>query len=143
MGGGGGPSSGGKKSLVSEINVTPFVDILLVLLIIFLVTAPSMTRSVGVELPKERLNAPPPPTQQEVEFLVIGLAKDDKVLFEKKSYGSDAFYTQFPQLVGSRVPDKIFIQSDRTVQYERLLHLMVFLKNLGHENVGLVFEEQQ
>jgi biopolymer transport protein TolR len=142
MGGGGGGGGGGKKALVSEINVTPFVDILLVLLIIFMVTAPSMTRSIGVELPKERLNAPAPVAPEEVEFFVIGLAKDSQILFEKKTYESDAFYDQFPQLTGNREPEKIFIQSDRTVQYERLLHLMVYLKNLGHENVGLVFEEE-
>ena len=143
MGGGSAPGGKGKKNLVSEINITPLVDTLLVLLIIFMVTAPAMTRTIGIDLPKadgsraERL-----PVSEEKEFLVVGIALNDEIVFEEKNYSQSEFMNQFPSLVGNMEPEKVFIQADQKVAYDRLVKMMVFLQNQGHEKIGLVFEDQ-
>ena len=141
---GGGDSSGGKgKKLVSEINITPLVDTLLVLLIIFMVTAPAMTRTIGIDLPSaDGARAEKMEVNAEKEFLVVGISVDDQIVFEEKNYSQTDFMNQFPSLVAEMEPEKVFIQADKNVAYDRLVQVMVFLQNQGHEKIGLVFEDQ-
>ena len=141
---GGGDSSGGKgKKLVSEINITPLVDTLLVLLIIFMVTAPAMTRTIGIDLPSaDGARAEKMEVDEEKEFLVIGISVDDQIVFEEKNYSQSDFMNQFSTLVAGMEPEKVFIQADKNVAYDRLVQVMVFLQNQGHEKIGLVFEDQ-
>lgn len=141
---GGGDSSGGKgKKLVSEINITPLVDTLLVLLIIFMVTAPAMTRTIGIDLPSaDGARAEKMEVDEEKEFLVVGISVDDQIVFEEKNYSQSDFMNQFSTLVAGMEPEKVFIQADKNVAYERLVQVMVFLQNQGHEKIGLVFEDQ-
>jgi len=141
---GGGDSSGGKgKKLVSEINITPLVDTLLVLLIIFMVTAPAMTRTIGIDLPSaDGARAEKMEVDEEKEFLVVGISVDDQIVFEEKNYSQSDFMNQFSTLVAGMEPEKVFIQADKKVAYDRLVQVMVFLQNQGHEKIGLVFEDQ-
>ena len=141
---GGGDSSGGKgKKLVSEINITPLVDTLLVLLIIFMVTAPAMTRTIGIDLPSaDGARAEKMEVDEEKEFLVVGISVDDQIVFEEKNYSQSDFMNQFSSLVAGMEPEKVFIQADKNVAYDRLVQVMVFLQNQGHEKIGLVFEDQ-
>ena len=141
---GGGDSSGGKgKKLVSEINITPLVDTLLVLLIIFMVTAPAMTRTIGIDLPSaDGARAEKMELDEEKEFLVIGISVDDQIVFEEKNFSQSDFMNQFSTLVAGMEPEKVFIQADKNVAYDRLVQVMVFLQNQGHEKIGLVFEDQ-
>ena len=141
---GGGDSSGGKgKKLVSEINITPLVDTLLVLLIIFMVTAPAMTRTIGIDLPSaDGARAEKMELDEEKEFLVVGISVDDQIVFEEKNYSQSDFMNQFSTLVAGIEPEKVFIQADKNVAYDRLVQVMVFLQNQGHEKIGLVFEDQ-
>jgi len=141
---GGGDSSGGKgKKLVSEINITPLVDTLLVLLIIFMVTAPAMTRTIGIDLPSaDGARAEKMEMDEEKEYLVVGISVDDQIVFEEKNYSQSDFMNQFSTLVAGMEPEKVFIQADKNVAYDRLVQVMVFLQNQGHEKIGLVFEDQ-
>ena len=141
---GGGDSSGGKgKKLVSEINITPLVDTLLVLLIIFMVTAPARTRTIGIDLPSaDGARAEKMEVDEEKEFLVVGISVDDQIVFEEKNYSQSDFMNQFSTLVAGMEPEKVFIQADKNVAYDRLVQVMVFLQNQGHEKIGLVFEDQ-
>jgi len=141
---GGGDSSGGKgKKLVSEINITPLVDTLLVLLIIFMVTAPAMTRTIGIDLPSaDGARAEKMEVDEEKEFLVVGISVDDQIVFEEKNYSQSDFMNQFSTLVAGMEPEKVFIQADKNVAYDRLVQVMVFLQNQGHDKIGLVFEDQ-
>ncbi len=141
---GGGDSSGGKgKKLVSEINITPLVDTLLVLLIIFMVTAPAMTRTIGIDLPSaDGARAEKMEVDEEKEFLVVGISVDDQIVFEEKNYSQSDFMNQFSTLVAGMEPEKVFIQADKNVAYDRLVQVMVFLQNQGHEKIGLVFEDK-
>ena len=141
---GGGDSSGGKgKKLVSEINITPLVDTLMVLLIIFMVTAPAMTRTIGIDLPSaDGARAEKMEVDEEKEYLVVGISVDDQIVFEEKNYSQSDFMNQFSTLVAGMEPEKVFIQADKNVAYDRLVQVMVFLQNQGHEKIGLVFEDQ-
>ena len=141
---GGSDSAGGKgKKLVSEINITPLVDTLLVLLIIFMVTAPAMTRTIGIDLPSaDGARAEKMELDEEKEFLVIGISVDDQIVFEEKNFSQSDFMNQFSTLVAGMEPEKVFIQADKNVAYDRLVQVMVFLQNQGHEKIGLVFEDQ-
>ena len=131
-----------QDSFLTEINVTPFVDVLLVLLIIFMVTAPVMTRSVGVDLPKTKLiNESRKKSEKASETSVIGLNKDNQIIFERKQYSADHFFKRYPELIDGKSIIKVYIQADKTTSYDNLLQLMVFLKNQGHENIGLVFDQ--
>lgn len=137
--------SSDNSSIITEINVTPFVDVLLVLLVIFMITAPSMTRSVGVNLPQDKLLKDKSPVEKSSlnTSLVLGLSDKGKVIYKKKKLKIAHFFNRFEKLVKNRDQiEKVFIQADRSVSYENLLKLMVFLKNKGHENVGLVFEQK-
>lgn len=131
------------SGFINDINVTPFVDILLVLLIIFMVVAPAITRSVGVNLPKEKAVAKEPPAEEkEAEFLIIGLDKAGDIIYEKKKFELQHFFERFADLTKDLNIEKIFIEADKSSQYENLLKLMVFLKNRGHGNLGFVFDEK-
>ena len=85
-----------KKKIVSEINITPLVDTLLVLLIIFMVTAPAMTRSVGIELPKPKHGAAAESVSQEKKnFAVIGINTKKQFIFKKKNILQKIFFKNF------------------------------------------------
>jgi biopolymer transport protein TolR len=131
-------------SFLTEINVTPFVDVLLVMLVIFMITAPAMTRSVGVDLPKTKLqNETGKEKSSPSETSVIGLDKKNQIIFEKKQYSVERFHERYPELIKGRLINKVYIQADKTTSYDNLLQLMVFLKNQGHENIGLVFDQKE
>jgi Biopolymer transport protein len=140
----GGDSSGGKgQKLVSEINITPLVDTLMVLMIIFMVTAPAMTRTIGIDLPSDDgARAEKMEVDEEKEFMVVGISVDDQIVFEEKNYSQSDFMNQFLTLVAGMEPEKVFIQADKNVAYDRLVQVMVFLQNQGQEKIGLVFEDQ-
>ena len=134
-----------RNSLVtlSDLNVTPLIDLAFVLLIIFMVTAPAMTRTIGIDLPSaDGARAEKMELDEEKEFLVVGISVDDQIVFEEKNYSQSDFMNQFSTLVAGMEPEKVFIQADKNVAYDRLVQVMVFLQNQGHEKIGLVFEDQ-
>ena len=138
-------SIGGKKKIVSEINITPLVDTLLVLLIIFMVTAPAMTRSVGIDLPTPNQNSKPQAEkapQEKPNFVVVGLNKEENYVFEEIEYAQEDFFEKFPGLIEGIEPEKIFLHIDKKVFYEQIIELMTFLQNQGHNKIGLVFQEK-
>ena len=138
-------SIGGKKKIVSEINITPLVDTLLVLLIIFMVTAPAMTRSVGIDLPTPNQSSKPKAEkapQEKPNFVVVGLNKEQKYVFEEIEYTQEDFFENFPELVEGIEPEKGFLHIDKKVFYEQIMELMTFLQSQGHNKIGLVFQEK-
>jgi len=100
-----------KKKIVSEINITPLVDTLLVLLIIFMVTAPAMTRSVGIDLPTpkqgSKAKAEKAP-QDKPNFVVVGLNKEENYVFDEIEYAQEDFFEKFPSLIEGIEPEKNF-----------------------------------
>ena len=101
------------NSFLTEINVTPFVDVLLVLLIIFMITAPAMTRSVGVDLPKTRLENESGKEKSSISrTIVVGLDKSNRIIFDRKQYSVKRFHERYSELIKGRTIEKVYIQAD-------------------------------
>ena len=123
------------NGLMAEINVTPFVDVMLVLLIIFMVAAPLLTVGVPVELPKTA--ATPLPNEQE-EPLAITLTEDGSLWLQKSEIQFDELETKLRSILVERNNNKIFLRADGANSYEIVMRLMGALNNSGFNNIGLV-----
>ena len=125
----------GRAAAMSEINVTPFVDVMLVLLIIFMVAAPLLTVGVPVKLPETAANAMP--TEQE-EPLTITLTADGRVLIQSTEVADGELIPKLQAVAAERTSDKVFVRADGAVSYERVAQLMGALNAGGFNNIGLV-----
>ena len=121
--------------LMAEINVTPFVDVMLVLLIIFMVAAPLLTVGISVELPKTA--ATPLPNEQE-EPLTITLTGTGAIWLQKTEIKFDELNNKLKSILVERSNDKIFLRADGANSYETVMKLMGALNNAGFNNIGLV-----
>ncbi len=120
---------------MSEINVTPFVDVMLVLLIIFMVAAPLLTVGVPIELPETAATALP---QEEEEPLTIALAADGTVVLQETQVAFDTLVAKLTAVAGERQDGKIFLRADGAVEYARVMQVMGALNAAGFRNIGLV-----
>lgn len=128
----------GGAARMSEINVTPFVDVMLVLLIIFMVAAPMLTVGVPVELP--RTSAGALPAEQE-EPLSITLTADGTVLIMSSEIDPNDLIPQLRAVAAERRDNKVFLRADGTIPYERVVQVMGALNSGGFNNIGLVTEQ--
>lgn len=136
--GGGGGRRGrrrGRAAAMSEINVTPFVDVMLVLLIIFMVAAPLLTVGVPVELPKTAASALP--TEQE-EPLTITMASDGRLLIQTTEVAEGDLIPRLQAIAAERTSDKVFLRADGAIPYARVAQVMGALNAGGFRNIGLV-----
>ncbi len=134
--GGGGRGRRKRKSApMSEINVTPFVDVMLVLLIIFMVAAPLLTVGVPIELPRTAASALP--TEQE-EPLAITMAADGRLMIQTQEVGENELIPRLQAVAAERASDKIFLRADGSIPYARVAQVMGALNAAGFRNIGLV-----
>jgi biopolymer transport protein TolR len=126
---------------MSEINVVPYIDVMLVLLVIFMVTAPMLQEGVEIDLPQ----APSRPLPEETrasEPIVVQVARDGR--FYVKPERIPLSDTELGEVVATKVEesgkDKVYVEGHRTVPYERVVFALVLLKEAGVEGVGLVTE---
>lgn len=138
-GGGGGRRGrrrgrGGAKPM-AEINITPFVDVMLVLLIIFMVAAPLMTVGVPIELPKTAATALP---NEREEPLSITLTADGQVLLMNNETQEDDLISKLRAIAAERNDDKVFLRADGAIPYARVVQVMGALNAGGFRNIGLV-----
>ena len=137
-GGGGGRRrrhSRGKAGVMSEINVTPFVDVMLVLLIIFMVPAPLLTVGVPLELPKTAAQAVP--TQQE-EPLTVSVQADGAISIQNTRVAEGELIAKLTAIAAERQDDKLFLRADGAIPYERVVQVMGALNSGGFANIVLV-----
>ena len=131
-----GRPSSARRSSMSQINVTPFVDVMLVLLIIFMVTAPMLDQGVEVDLP-EVAEAPGLPAQQEP--LVITLQKNGQILIGKAKIDQLSKLGPVIQQALKGKPDReVFLEADEKVPYGRVVKVMAAVKKAGVEKLGMV-----
>ncbi|WP_321367709.1 protein TolR [uncultured Desulfuromusa sp.] len=131
-----GTPSRGRRSSLSQINVTPFVDVMLVLLIIFMVTAPMLDQGVEVSLP-EVAEAPGLPAQQEP--LVVTLERSGQILIGKAKIDQLAKLGPVIQQAMKGKPDReVFLEADEKVPYGRVVQVMAAVKKAGVEKLGMV-----
>ncbi|PLS23345.1 protein TolR [Neptunicoccus cionae] len=137
-GGGGGRKgrrSHGKSKPMAEINVTPFVDVMLVLLIIFMVAAPLLTVGVPIELPKTA--AQPLPTEEE-EPLALAIAADGTLMLQNTEINRADLVAKMRAIAAERQDDKVFLRADGAVPYASVMEIMGALNAGGFRNIGLV-----
>jgi biopolymer transport protein TolR len=123
-----------RSPAMSEINVTPFVDVMLVLLIVFMVTAPLLTVGVPVDLPKTRA----PALGQDKEPLSISVSKDGKIYLQKDVVSEDALVPKLQAISQNGYDQRIFVRGDKTVAYDRVMVVMGLLASAGFTHIGLV-----
>ncbi|WP_114284843.1 protein TolR [Candidatus Halocynthiibacter alkanivorans] len=126
---------GGKSRPMAEINITPFVDVMLVLLIIFMVAAPLMTVGVPVELPKTAATALDSPDE---DPLSITLTADGRVLLMDNDTPEVDLIGKLRAIASERSDDKVFLRADGAIAYERVVQVMGALNAGGFNNIGLV-----
>lgn len=129
----------GRSAAMSEINVTPFVDVMLVLLIIFMVAAPLLTAGVPIELPDTAANALP---MEEEEPLTISMTADGKLLIQNEETAEDSLIPKLRAIAAERKSDKVFLRADGAIPYERVAQVMGALNAGGFRNIGLVTDTQ-
>lgn len=136
-GGGGGKRrrSHSKRQPMAEINVTPFVDVMLVLLIIFMVAAPLLTVGVPIELPKTA--AQPLPTEAE-EPLAIAIAADGTIALQSTPIARADLIAKLRAVASEREGNKVFLRADGGVNYAVVMEIMGALNAGGFNNIGLV-----
>jgi biopolymer transport protein TolR len=127
--------SRGKTAVMSEINVTPFVDVMLVLLIIFMVAAPLLTVGVPLELPKTAAQAVA--TEQE-EPLTISIQDDGAVSIQNTPVADGELIAKLAAIAAERTSDKLFLRADGKIPYERVVQIMGALNSAGYSNITLV-----
>ena len=125
----------GHSAAMSEINVTPFVDVMLVLLIIFMVAAPLLTVGVPVQLPETAANALP--TEQE-EPLTITMVADGRLMIQETETAEGELIPRLQAIAAERESKKLFLRADGTIPYERVAQMMGALNRGGFNEIGLV-----
>jgi biopolymer transport protein TolR len=132
--------SGGRSGgVVSDINVTPLVDVMLVLLIVFMVAAPMMTTGVPVQLPKTAAK----PLEADPETpLTISLDKGGKIFVQQSEISQDQLVPKLKAILATRKPgnDRLYLKADQTVDYGQVMVIMGHLNASGFTKIGLVTE---
>jgi biopolymer transport protein TolR len=126
-------SSGGKGPL-SEINVTPLVDVMLVLLIIFMVSAPMMTTGIEIDLPKTRA----PRMDLEEQKLILSIDKQQKVFLGEIEVPYDKLEDALTNNARLQHEKELYLQADETVPYGFVAKVMALIRRGGIDKVGLV-----
>ncbi len=130
-------TSGGKHSeLMSEINVTPFVDVMLVLLIIFMVTAPMMIQGLNVDLPE----ATAKPLDSEKEHLVITINKDQQVYINDYEVTVEFLREKLLKILQGRNDRDVYLKADKNIPYGIVVQVMAASKGAGVEQLGMITE---
>ena len=135
-----------KHRLKADINVVPYIDVMLVLLIIFMVTAPMIMQGVQVELPHAKARAVPP---QDDKPLVVSIKADGSYYVElgteeqaQAATSLDDIADRVGKVLRAKPETKVFVWGDRRVPYGEVVSLMAALQNAGAESVGLVTDDQ-
>ena len=129
----------GDRRLMSEINVTPLVDVMLVLLIIFMVAAPMMMPGLDVQLPQTRSQ----PISSQEERLVITLNHKQEIFLNDYRVGRKEFVEKLKALFYNKKDGEVFLRADKSLPYGFVVQVMADIKNAGIERLGMVTETPQ
>ena len=121
---------------MSEINVTPFVDVMLVLLIIFMVTAPLLTVGVQVDLPESAADSLP----DDQEPLTISINSKGEVYIQEHKVNYQKIVPKLLAIAKNRTDTRIYVRGDKTINYGRVLEIMGLLSGSGFTKVALISE---
>jgi biopolymer transport protein TolR len=130
------------RSVLSEINVTPFVDVMLVLLVIFMVTAPILYQGVEINLPK--VESRPMPAAEREKKILVTLNENGEIYIEKKRFSLSELKPEIRSLIrnkGTELEEEdVFLRADSNVPYGRVMEVMGEIKKAGINKIGLITE---
>ncbi|MDR3553553.1 MAG: protein TolR [Syntrophobacteraceae bacterium] len=133
-------SNSNSNGMVSDINVTPLVDVMLVLLIIFMVTAPMMTHGVDVKLPET--SAPAIPTKS--ERLVVSITGDHKIFINEQQVEFGEFPSKLAAINQNRADQEgVFLRADDSIPYGYVMQVMGLIRQAGITKIGMVTEPEK
>lgn len=135
-GAGGGDEGGSLYRPVSDINVTPFVDVMLVLLIIFMVAAPLMMVGVPVQLPKTSAAKVAPPKTP----LVVSIDGEGKVFIEKDGFSDVDLLVRLKDMAKAEPDRVVYVRGDKTITYDRLMQVMGIVSTAGFSKLSMIAE---
>jgi biopolymer transport protein TolR len=127
---------GNNDRLMSDINVTPFVDVMLVLLIIFMVTAPMMIQGVDVSLPE----ATSAPMASDNEQLIVTIDKNNQVYINDLRVEAENLKEKLSQILKNITDQEVYLRADKTVSYGMVVYVMSEVKGAGIEKLGMITE---
>lgn len=125
---------------ISDINVTPFVDVLMVLLVAFMITAPLFTNAIDIKLPKENVRSS---SIKNVKKLVISIDRKGYFFISDKRYKLDRIKALAQIWVSDKKDHSAYIRADKKVDYGQVTQVMATLKEAGIRNIGLLVEEKK
>jgi len=129
-------SRAGDRRTMADINVTPLVDVMLVLLIIFMVTAPMLTQGVDVALPQASAKA----MQSDEERLVLTVDANSRIFVGKQPVEFNRLSPVLKRIVSQRTDRQVFFRADRSVPYGFVVKVIAEVRNSGIEKLGMVTE---
>jgi biopolymer transport protein TolR len=140
------PTSGGgrrgrlrrRHQPMAEINVTPFVDVMLVLLIIFMVAAPLLTVGVPIDLPETRASA----LQSDSEPLTVSIGPDGQIFLQDSEVSAEQLVATLRAIASDGLNERIFVRGDRAADYGMVMRVMGRLNAAGYKRIGLVTLEE-
>ncbi|MDX1488325.1 MAG: protein TolR [Acidiferrobacterales bacterium] len=131
------PYRGRRKRLMSEINVVPYIDVMLVLLVIFMITAPLLSQGVKVELPQA---AARPVDTQDTETVVVAITRKGEYYLDDRKITEAALRQRVSAILRLRPQTPVLVRGDRRVPYGEVVRAMALLQDAGAPSVGLVTE---
>lgn len=129
-----GPTRNGNKRLVSDINVTPLVDVMLVLLIIFMITAPMMTQGLNVDLPETTAKS----LRQEEKPIVVTIDKEGEISINNVAHVRALMVQELQKSYSANKEQPIFIRADKNVPYGHVITVMSDIKSIGFDKIGMI-----
>ena len=138
-GGGGGTRRGRTRNSggFNEINVTPFVDVMLVLLIIFMVAAPMMTTGVTVDLPKTKASSVP----GNDEPVNVSIKRDGTIYVQNSEVEMDALAPKLQAILGEKTDTRIFVRGDTAIDYGQVMRVIGEINSAGYTKVALLTDQ--
>ena len=134
------PTGGGRRRVrrrhgpIAEINVTPFVDVMLVLLIIFMVTAPLLTVGVPIDLPETEAKS----MEGDVEPITVSVSADGRIFLQDEEVTAEQLVSTLQAIAANGLNERIFVRGDRAADYGTMMQVMGRLNAAGYRRIGLV-----
>ncbi len=128
-----------KRRVISEINITPFVDVLLVLLIIFMVAAPMMTSSINIDLPKGAAN----PANEKIQPISVSVKSDGSIFLQDEAIKLGSLPNRLLEMTGNNLDNKIYVRADKNLDYGRVMEVVRIVSLAGFNQVSLATELAQ
>jgi biopolymer transport protein TolR len=128
-----------RRPPMSEINVTPLVDVMLVLLVVFMVAAPLMTVGVPVDLPETKADA----ISEQDEPLVISIDAKGRVYLQETQIDEDQLVDRLRQITQNKLDSRIFVRGDKSIDYGHVMQVMGLINTAGFNKVALIAQDKQ